>query len=218
MLSHGKRGALAFGPFARLARQCALLCLVLSCSEPRSDVQTAAAGEAGPHSTQETEWVVFEGRTSWSEMDLVARLQPLLGSSDRRAFDARAWALPEGQIPWSLQLDLAAPDQEGVRGAPEHSLDLSDLVVEHRGPNPLRFREVSPENGVYEPLQVLLAAPDGVLAPGGFRRMVFIGPADLKNPILAGWPLVLELQPNAERTAQGPVDSPILDFTAQSKQ
>lgn len=215
MLSKGKRGVLAFDSFrgafslATALGLVACIWLPLACSEPTADAVTTQS----PDALVEAPWVVFEGSVLWVDGGVIARLQPLLGSKERRDFDAQAWDLPEGHILWSLNVKLTTSGGKESPAVPSGGLNLEGLVVRHEGPNPLRFREVSPENGVYEPLQVLLAAPKGVLLPGDQRSMVLIGPTELKVPSLITRNVNFYLNPNTERTAQGPVDVPILDFT-----
>ncbi len=215
MLSNRKRGVLAFVSFRGAISPATalgfLVCawLPLACAEPAANGATTQTSEA----SVEAPWVVFEGNGKWLEWNLNVRLQPLLGSQERRDFDAQAWNLPEGHILWRLQVELTSPDGKEPSASSSAGLSLAGLMVRHEGPNPLRFREVSPENGVYEPLQVLLAAPGGTLVPGGRRSMVLTGPEDLKAPTLSSKTMDLRLHPNSERTAQGPVDLPILDFT-----
>ncbi|MCP5024122.1 MAG: hypothetical protein GY930_20435 [bacterium] len=215
MLSARKRGVLAFVSFRGAFSPATALGFVVcawapfACAEPSANAVITPSSEA----SAEAPWVVFEGSGKWLEWNLTARLQPLLGSQERRHFDTQAWNLPEGHILWRLQVELTFSDGKESPSSSSAGLGLAGLMVRHEGPNPLRFGEVSPENGVYEPLQVLLAAPGGTLVPGGQRSMVLTGPEDLTAPTLSSKTMDLRLHPNSERTAQGPVDVPILDFT-----
>ena len=213
------RGAQTF-KFARwAARLCslALLLPLFACSQATTD-GVAVVSDTEPSTPDSADSGVFDGRGQWKGLDLVARLQPLHASPEMRAFDSRAWGLDVGQIVWSLRLTLESGLPEPVGGETPLGMPLEGLSIQGDAPAQLYFREareVQPGSGVYDPLQMLLTAPNGQIGVGQSRSMALIGPANLANPKLQGLSIELQWTRNGSLSARSGPNIAILDIASR---